>query len=413
MSEKATGRKGGTLPGAQSKKAEYNLWGDLRNRIGNEEVIPVISNALLNNYIFDVDEDGRLGANLQGNGTEPTENDFLAVDEQLARKWADYIGYPFEERQVELSRVAQYNLVNIWENKSVDAKRYYLTFLKILLLSIASNDVYIQDDEDLYEWVDDIWNRVSNLEYISDIQKILNKFSFSDLTVRLRYPRINETQQNPLDLLAEMPLPIFVTTSHHDFMERALRKADKHPRTQICPWNEEFGGTPPLPVWFDPESAPEDVDPNSEPTSVTPLVYHLYGYEENPASLVITEDDYMDFLIKVSVEPNVIPSGVTKRMTKSSLLLLGYRIRSWDFRVLLKGIIRKLRNIDTSQATFNFAVQLDPALRLPDQEELDNARNYIEMAYFPREMFKVEWHSSLQFIQKLHGYWQDPAARPE
>jgi hypothetical protein len=413
MSEKATGRKGGTLPGAQSKKAEYNLWGDLRNRIGNEEVIPVISNALLNNYIFDVDEDGRLGAKLQRSDTEPTENDFLAVDEQLAQKWAEYISYPFAERPLQLSRVAQYNLVNIWENKPVDAKRYYLTFLKILLLSIASNDVCIQADEDLYEWVDDIWNRVDSLEYISDIQKVLNKFSFSDLAVRLRYPRIEETEQNPLDLLAEMPLPIFVTTSHHDFMERALRKADKHPRVQVCPWNEDFGETPPPPVWFDSKSAPEDVDPDSEPTPVTPLVYHLYGYEKNPASLVITEDDYMDFLIKVSVEPNVIPSEMTKRMTQSSLLLLGYRIRSWDFRVLLKGIIRKLRNIDTSRATFNFAVQLDPALRHSYQEELDNARNYIETAYFPREMFKVEWHSSLQFIQKLHKYWRDSSAKPE
>ena len=36
------------------------------------------------------------------------------------------------------------------------------------------------------------------------------------------------------------------------------------------------------------------------PTPANPLVYHLHGHLEMPQSLVLTEDDYLEFLVRIS-----------------------------------------------------------------------------------------------------------------
>ncbi|NIP22872.1 MAG: SIR2 family protein [Phycisphaerae bacterium] len=398
-----------------TRSGRYNLWGDLKARIRTMQLIPVISNALMNNYIFDVDQDGRIGSRIHLMETPQSdeliicEDDFLAIDEQLAKQWANYITYPLAEKTVELSRVAQYCLVNHCGNDLSFAKRHYLTFLKMYILNIATMDKKIQENEDLQEWVAGIAEQISGREVL-DIEDLLGDFSFSDLAVRLGYPRFRDPRQSPLNLLAEMPLPIYITTSHHDFMERALRNVKKHPRTQFCSWNETTPHS--IPEWFDPAAAPDEVEVTAEPTPETPLVYHLYGLEKHPSSLVITEDDYLEFLIRVSVDEEIISPQLRAKMTQSSLLLLGYRVRSWDFRVLLKGIIRTLRENNTS----NFAIQLTPRIRKAGesdqnsvedtgiiQQDLQEARKYIEAAYFKPSKFTVEWSHTIEFVQRLYA----------
>jgi hypothetical protein len=52
---------------------------------------------------------------------------------------------------------------------------------------------------------------------------------------------------------------------------------------------------------------------------------------------VLTEDDYLDFLVKVSWDNTVIPPRIAEALTDSSLLLLGYHLQDWDFRVMFRG----------------------------------------------------------------------------
>ena len=44
-------------------------------------------------------------------------------------------------------------------------------------------------------------------------------------------------EDEPHAVLAELPLPIYITTNYDDFMAAALRRAGKEPRREICRWN--------------------------------------------------------------------------------------------------------------------------------------------------------------------------------
>ena len=370
----------------------YDLWGNLNRRIKEEQVIPIISNAVVNNRIFDIDEDDQLGIS-QNAGKKIDEKFQYTIDEQLAKQWADFIKYPLGGERLQLARIAQYNQVK--SEDSYEAKTNYLTFLKLCLLQLALND------DDVAEVAESIVEPIKGLSF-PEIVAQLGDLSFSEIVFQMGYPKFEDAQQNPLYLLAQLPLPVFVTTSHHDFFERALVEVEKKPRVQVCYWFDEPSG----PEWFgDPPDPEEDI--NAEPSESRPIVYHLYGLEKYPTSIVISEDDFMDFLIKVSEDRNNIPLGLRRAIGKSSLLLLGYRLRCWEFRALFRGIIKpsKLNHA-------NFAIQLNPYIQQPDDDDeklqsyLKEAQRYLE-AYFEPSNFKVEWNTTSGFTQKLLQKWRE------
>ena len=197
---------------------------------------------------------------------------------------------------------------------------------------------------------------------------------FSEIAVQLDYPRIPDKQSDPVHLLADLPLRIFITTSQSDFLERALTAADKRPKTQICSWSKKID-----------LKAEHKEDPNFTPTSEIPLVYHLFGFEDYPESLVLSESDYMDFLISVvqntdSQKP-IIPDILLKGLARSQLVLLGYRVQDWDFRVLLK-FIQKYERVNRG-----IVVQLEPG----EKENPEPLKRYVE-EFMDISNFGIEWN---------------------
>ena len=133
----------------------------------------------------------------------------------------------------------------------------------------------------------------------------------------------------PHGFLASLPLPVFVTTNYDDFMAQALRRNAKEPRLEICRWNQS------------PAVKAERVvlTPGVIPTPAVPVVFHLHGRLSVPESLVLTEDDYLDFLVAVSKEPKLLPHQIQRALAGSSLLFIGYRLADWNFRVIHRGLV--------------------------------------------------------------------------
>ena len=122
-----------------------------------------------------------------------------------------------------------------------------------------------------------------------EVEDQFDELSFAQFCDKFAYPAF-DNPDDPFLLLASLDLPIYITTDFHDFLEMALRKAGKRPRSDLCRWRSELKG---IPSAFDepfPDGRPYDPDPE------TPLVYHLFGRDEDPASLVLTEDDHLEFL---------------------------------------------------------------------------------------------------------------------
>jgi hypothetical protein len=72
-------------------------------------------------------------------------------------------------------------------------------------------------------------------------------------------------------------------------------------------------------------------------------------------SFVITEDDYIDYLTRTDIS-DLIPVQLAARLKRSHFLFLGYSLRDWNLRVILRRIRAQQRH------SFNsWGIQLDPA----------------------------------------------------
>ena len=69
----------------------------------------------------------------------------------------------------------------------------------------------------------------------------------------------------------------------------------------------------------------------------SPLVYHLYGSLEEPASLVLTDRDLLDVLVAVIREEPPVPENLTSlfREPDRTFLFLGFQLGHWQLRVLM------------------------------------------------------------------------------
>ena len=210
---------------------------------------------------------------------------------------------------------------------------------------------------------------------------------FSEIARDLGYPHFERVEANPFRLLAEMPLPIYITTSHHQFLEYALAQTqNKQPVSEIFYWGDHL------------ESIPSVFDkrPDWEPSVETPLVYHLYGLDRWPESMALTEDDFLDLLDKLaelryqvklaettaqgaSRRRHDLPAPVRMALSGTALLALGYSVVSWEFRVLFRGLIRSSgesrRNRNVPEG---ICMQIKPGELDAIEGDAEGIRSYLE-----------------------------------
>lgn len=332
------------------------------------KVVPIISNSFRIEQIF---RNEKSMNDLVAKRPIFTDEE-LTISDRLTRIWAHQIRYPMTD-DYKLWRVAQYYQV---EKDGADtAKEDYLDFLKKLLLDINENREGYQD-------------------FVKTHRKDAHWMSFSQLVKGLDLPFPGGTR-DPLDMLVRLPFPVYITTSYYDFIERAIERASEgriKPRTQVIFWDQgkEYDDA------VDPNHYP---DPSFKPSAEEPAVYHLFGLENYPSSLVLSEDDYIKFLISVvSITDNqqpIVPPRLRQALSSAHLLLLGYHLRDWDFRVLFRFIL----NCRQSEAKKGICIQLKP--KTEDEQLLKYLRNYFNM-----KKFEIEWKSSEEFIRELWEFWK-------
>ena len=196
----------------------------------------------------------------------------------------------------------------------------------------------------------------------------------------------------PHGLLAELPFPVYITTNYDDFMVQALKSLNKDPKQELCRWNKVVKGHPSV---FEQESV-------FEPTNQCPVVFHLHGHIGVPASLVLTEDDYLDFLVNISKDQGLIPSRIQRAFRETSLLFLGYQLADWDFRVLFRSLAGYLEK-GVSQA--HVSVQLVPVGDKASDKQRAKVRDYLDR-YFAQLSVRVYWGTCRKFANELRERWR-------
>jgi hypothetical protein len=200
-------------------------------------------------------------------------------------------------------------------------------------------------------------------------------------------PDFNATDE-PHGLLADLPLPIYLTTNYDDFMVRALRSRLRDAHREFCRWNELI------------KDEPSVFDNDFSPTVANPVVFHLHGHTI-PKSIVITESDYLAFLATVG-RGETLPRYIQMALARLPCLFIGYRLADWNFRVLLLGLGMKR---DEFGIRHGVAV-----LKPPGDDELAQRQCEYLDHYYAKEMhLKVYWGTAREFTaefrRKTKPFW--------
>jgi hypothetical protein len=206
-------------------------------------------------------------------------------------------------------------------------------------------------------------------------------------------------------VLASLPCPVYFTTNSDNLLADALQEASKEPQVELCRWNEqrEPGEDDEGDEGERPRSVLDDKD--YRPSPGRPLVYHLFGHmrEKDTDLVVLTEDNYFDYLIGVHKNRVAIPKKVLKVLVNSGLLFLGFQMEDWSFRVLFRHIMSleggRLRN---QPRYHHVAVQIDPEAGRIMEPEL--ARRYLE-SFFHDAKITIYWGKIERFVEELRQQW--------
>ncbi|MGA9416958.1 MAG: SIR2 family protein [Terriglobales bacterium] len=258
----------------------------------------------------------------------------LPAGAQIAQKWADEYGYPFADSN-DLIRVAQ--------------------FVK--------------------------------LEEGPEFLKLQVKDRFSE---KMASPDFADPDE-PHRVLADLNLPVYMTTNYDLFMADALRDRGKNPHAEICRWNDDLRNR-----------VPSVFDSGFKPTSQEPVVFHLHGCLDDLDSLVLTEDDYLDYLMNLSQDQDVLPPVIKGALARGSVLFFGYKLADWNFQVMFRSIAKFMGKSGQQR---HVSVQLEPLRKDTPEQQKQRAREYLGK-YFQNQHVSVYWGDCRQFARELHANWE-------
>jgi hypothetical protein len=293
----------------------------------------------------------------------------LGSPRELAQRWASTYHFPLAAYQREdLPQVAQYIAV---QQDEAYPRRALADYLRQEIMA----------------------------RYGAQLPPELAQAPLKDIVAKVGELRRSQNAADPYKVLAEMPFRIFVTAGTDNLLVEALRAAGKQPVVEICRWHEDLQRLP---------SALQK-EPDYEPSAKRPLVFYLFGVNTVPESLVLTEDDYFDYLLGVARNNALIPAVVRASLVDSALLFLGFRLDDWSFRVLLRSILNR-QGSNRRMRYANIAGQIMPEDDSFQQPE--RARGYLEK-YFGKVNISIYWGSVDDFTRELHEQYTPPAPSQE
>jgi hypothetical protein len=160
---------------------------------------------------------------------------------------------------------------------------------------------------------------------------------------------IAEEERQPAEILrvlARLPFKLIVTTNYDCMLEQAFELEQK-PRPGVL--SQQILGRNPtkLAEW------------QARLVSDERIVYKLHGsFDDDEVNLVVSEDDYIQFLGIAADETRGIPNQIQQRIKTGVVLFLGYGLEDWDVRTMHTLLIGSQEPREVNRS---FAIQWNPA----------------------------------------------------
>jgi hypothetical protein len=285
--------------------------------------------------------------------------------ETVARKMADKYGYPLADPQ-NLVRVAQF--MDIY-SPGLSHSEYQGILRRGLF-----NYLDIKPDKEQKERFKNA-TFTETAEALGWAEKILN------------------LQENEIHhLLADLDLPLYVTTNFDNFMYEALKHKGVSPRRVGPRWQKAEAGNPQYVL-------------SPKPTPEQPVVFHLNGHDGNPTQfqhLVLSEDDYLEQIIRLSRDQEtILPVDMLGLLSSHSFIFLGFQLDDWEFRTILQGLIKTLPPKMPNERKRHVGVQL----MVEQGPGVEKTMEYLGR-YMGQFDIDVYWGTPWQFITELTNHIQ-------
>lgn len=146
-----------------------------------------------------------------------------------------------------------------------------------------------------------------------------------------------------LRMLAALPFRIIVTTNYDHLLERALHDLGKQEVKLV----------------YNPQHDEPAEDVPADPAPERPLLFKIHGDLDRRESIVITDEDYITFIQRMSEKEasHPVPLTVRYRMKQWPILFVGFSLRDYNLRLLF----RTLRwRVDPAKFPVCYSVDLKP-----------------------------------------------------
>jgi hypothetical protein len=140
--------------------------------------------------------------------------------------------------------------------------------------------------------------------------------------------------------------PVIVTTNYDDLMERAFDEQIPPQPYDVVSYEAKRGGMQGY-FWHRKADGSREMirTPNEYtglPLNRRPIIFKVHGAvsreNRDDDTYVITEDHYADYRLPTGQRQSTIPVMLMQHLQNSHILFLGYGLRDWNLRTVLRRI---------------------------------------------------------------------------
>jgi hypothetical protein len=128
---------------------------------------------------------------------------------------------------------------------------------------------------------------------------------------------------------------------------------------------------------YSPKSTVRTIDCPSAPSSAAPYLLKIHGDLDEDDSIVITDEDYIQFVLRMGDKHPYHPVGknALTYLTKWPTLFIGYRLNDYNLRLLIKTLRWKM---DPARIPASYAVDMKPDVLIRATMEKQQYVSFIE-----------------------------------
>ncbi len=153
--------------------------------------------------------------------------------------------------------------------------------------------------------------------------------------------------------LAELNFPIVITTNYDRLFETALREIAGNPKDPFVSHYQTNENVATVDFPFDEEFS-----------EARPFVFKMHGDIEHPESIVITDEDYIHFILRMSNSGvyDPIPKTLQVQFKRWPTIFIGYSLKDYNLRVLFRTLRWKVDRAGFPR-TYSIDLYPDPLIK--------------------------------------------------